>query len=190
MNSSRAMSYALGYLYAGAYLHNGSIVVNGPRKEDLEVLAQLLKQDVHIESSECGKNHMMTIVDKKLYKKLESVGLPPTEVPDIRYIRYFLSGYFDCRGGIFCDGTRRVISVISFKNFSMAHSFACIMAENGLGMVKVGIDRRTSNYYSLRYFIKDTRKLLYFLYSNTPLYNAFQAERFDRNIKLIGGNKL
>lgn len=187
LNRTKATAYALGYFYAGASVRQDKIFIESTRKQDLEVLCCLLGLELEIKSSDKGIHHYIEIDDKHTAKKMIMDGWPPTDLPDLKFIKYFFCGYFDCRGGTFADSNVRVVSVISFKTFELAENFSKKMHEYGLGRAKVLTDKRFSNYYYVKYYVKDTEKLLKLLYSDPTIFNKFQRITYREKLSKIKG---
>lgn len=188
-------TYVLGYLYArGSIKRKGAMCelrISSTDLEHLIIVRNIMSCEYPI--VENGTSYLITITSKRLVETLDALGLKQRKFEHMVYPnfipptleRHFIRGYFDGKGTYIKDAQRRVIVNFSCGSEAFIEGLRDALVKLGLNRVNPRKSGRNQASNTLRYFVKDTRKLYYVMYNRSRIYCKAKKEKYDESLRIL-----
>lgn len=187
-------AYTLGYLFAKGSVYRGNdasrfeLTISDTDPEQLSIIKEQLGSNHHIVPK--GGAYCIRIVNKEFVSKLENLGLTAYKTDTLPYPtyiirdlkRHFVRGYFDGKGSFMLEEGRRLTSNISAGSYRFIEGLRDDLVVAGLSRANIHKYGAQASTNMIRYYVFDTRRLFYLLYTDARIYSRSQQDRGLRGV--------
>lgn len=194
-------AYLFGYLLADGCIWKGKsgghiVRVSSKDYEIVFMFKELLASEHKIYQTQKGQ-YTFEFSDKKMYEDLLEMGLKerksteavfPENIPD-EMLRHVIRGYFDGNGSFVYTnhrpGKKKIVSQFVLKNKDFGNGLKEACSRLGVGPLKLSeVNTKGtyghSKYFTIRIYVKDTRKLYEMMYKDATVFLERKKDYYDQ----------